>query len=402
MKKKTILFLPTFFLLAFLSGLFPQSAFAASFGLAPDSQEVKVGDQFQIEINLDTQGEEVNGVQAELFFTQERLEVTGINFSEVFPEDFHSIDQAEGWLQLGAGEDLPTASFNGSSVWVTITFEAQGPGLAELTFSCFDSAILELETTHNLLDCGSLGSGSYTITQEPPRPTSTHTPTPRPTTTPGQGGPPRPTSTPTPTPTSLPSPCDDVSPGTPTNLAAVSGPGAGQARLTWSKAAGVDYYNLVFGLASRSYQWGAPNLGDTDQYIVRGLIPGKLYYFAISAVKGCASSGFSHEVSARAKVGEKVEKRVSPRGRITPTPTPTIYQSVEEMFPDTGFLYRRESAEPTQTPTPMDEQEEETEASKETEGGNKLLIFAALVAHLGVLLFVIWRLIRRRGSSPQG
>jgi len=329
-----------FFLAIFLFWFFPQSVLAAKFNLAPTGQNLTINQQFQLSINLDSQGKNVNGVQAEIIFGQDQLELVSINFSDIFPSNFQSVDNNNGRIQIASGEDLPTASFNGSSNWATITLKAKASGTGEVQFSCSSSYILELDTTNNLLDCNSLAQGSYLIS-EPETPTTE--PAPEPTSEPSQ----------TPKPPS----CSDPSPATPTNLKAVSGPNIGEIKLTWTNSNQTDYYNLVFGPGPRNYQYGAPNIGNTNQYIVKQLTPGNLYYFAVTAVKGCASSGLSTEASARAKTAprttaptKRVDKKVSPR------PIPTIpYRPAKEVMPRFLLPFGEKQVSPTPTPTPEPE-----------------------------------------------
>lgn len=363
---KKIILLTLSFL--FLTLIFPREAFAAKFNLDPLTKGIKVGEQFSVNLSLDTQGKEVSGVQAKLSFNKDVIEVSGVSFSGIFPSNDHYIDNNGGYVQVGSSLELETSGFNGNSNWVTLTLKGKAKGSTELRFSCSESGILEIKTYNNLLDCGSLGAGSYTITEEgQPAPTATPTPTS------GPGGP----------------GCTDLSPNTPTNLGAASGPGNGEVTLTWTKVS-ADYYSLVFGGASGAYQYGAANIGNTNQYIVRQLNPGKLYYFAVAAVKGCASSGFSQEASTRAKgAGE-----VTPSQKITPIPTPFIYQPISEVFPEVEFPTQEEIISPTPTSVP----EEEGKLLGITI--KKLLAITFFLIVLIVVIFAFWRMIKRRQPPP--
>lgn len=317
--KRFILFF-NLFLFLFLF-VFVKQVQAAKFVLSPEGKSLTSGDEFQVNVNLDTQGKDVNGVQASLTFSKDLLEIKDVAFFSIFPSNFKSIDNNLGKIQLGSGEDLPTASFKGNSTWVVLGIKSKGTGGAKLEFICFESSILELGTTNNLLDCSVLVSGTYQV---------------------GEAG----TTSPTPTPIlQAPPACSEISPGTPTNLLVSSGPDVGQVTLSWTKVSGATHYSLVFGPSSKNYQYGAANIGDTNQYVVKALTPGKLYFFAIAAVRGCASSGFSQEVSAQAKGGP---------GKIpTYTPEIVVYKPISEAFPEIIVLTPTPSPTIQPTPTPQ-------------------------------------------------
>jgi len=374
-----------FFLAASLFLIFPRSVWAAKFNLAPVSQDLTIDEEFQISIGLDTERKNVNGVQAEIGFSEDLLEVVGVSFADIFPSNFQSVDNVNGRIQIASGEDLPTTSFNGNSNWVTITLKAKASGTGEVQFSCLNSYILELETTSNLLDCNSLPQGSYSITEEQ-----------KPTETPPTAPPSSPTSAPEPTQSPETPSCSDPSPETPTNLRAVSGPNIGEVKLTWTEVNEADYYNLVFGSRPGDYQYGAPNIGNTDQYIVKQLAPGQLYYFAIAAVNGCASSGFSSEASARAKAPPRAKTSVPikrPISKTSPAPTPTIpYQPVEEVMPRFLLPSKEKRISPTPTPEP-----EKGLGERLIE--NKLLVGVLVFAGVALLTTGVIYLIKRL-SSP--
>ncbi len=75
----------------------------------------------------------------------------------------------------------------------------------------------------------------------------------------------------------------------------------GWVKLAWDatndpKVAG---YKIYYGMASRNYN-ASVDVGNTTQSLVLGLLPGRTYYFAVSAYEGPNSeSDFSNEVVAR-------------------------------------------------------------------------------------------------------
>ncbi len=373
--KKIVSFLLTICSLFIFILAFPRLALAAKFSLDPLSKDINIGQEFNINIDLDTQDKEVNGVEAKLSFNKDLIEVTGVNFLGIFPDNNQNINNSEGYVQIGSNMESPTASFNGSSNWVTLTLKGKAKGSTELRFSCPESAIFEVVTPpnlpNNLLDCSSLGAGSYTISEagEPPPGDKEDEEEEVSDGVPGPG-------------------CTDPSPDTPANLEAASGPGKGEVSLTWTKV-GADYYSLVFGGASGAYEYGAPNIGNTDQYTVRQLTQGKLYYFAIAAVRGCASSGFSNEASARAEGATGgLPAKVTPKASPKPTPTPA-YRSIGEILPEVDFPTVEEVVTPT--PIPIFAPEEGGPSILRT----VLLVAIFLLVFVG-LIFGLWRLIKKR------
>lgn len=78
--------------------------------------------------------------------------------------------------------------------------------------------------------------------------------------------------------------------------------GKGQIRLQWTKVPEASNYSVFYGLSPKNYIYSAPDIGDTDNFTV-GYLANKTYYFAVSAKKGCASSGPSNEWGGRPGVG---------------------------------------------------------------------------------------------------
>lgn len=72
--------------------------------------------------------------------------------------------------------------------------------------------------------------------------------------------------------------------------------GTGKVKLSWIKANGADHYSLVYGLSSGNYIYGAPDTGETDNFTVSDLDPGKAYCFAIRPANGCMPGDLSNEI----------------------------------------------------------------------------------------------------------
>ena len=354
---KLLLVLPVVVGLWLLSAVGAQ---AATFSLDPVSRSVSVGDQFEVKVNLDAAADKTNQAQATITFPADKLELVGVSPTSLFPSNQY--DTESGIVQVISGEDTGVDYVTGSHEWFTLVLKATAAGTAELRFAAFDSFVLELETVNNLLDLTNLPAGSYTISS---------------------GGEPDPTATPIPTATPTSggdgsssgdsggggegggSGCNQASPSTPVNLRAVPGLNNGEVALFWDRSDGADHYGVVFGWQSGIYEYGATDVGNVTQYTVRSLTPGGLYYFAVFAGNGCASSGFSNEASTRAKgvvataggTGAKAIVTKQPTAEPTPTPVhlaPPDFQPIGEVLPgadvDTGLPTLVPTATPTAAP----------------------------------------------------
>lgn len=78
--------------------------------------------------------------------------------------------------------------------------------------------------------------------------------------------------------------------------------GKGSVQLTWKRIEGATGYAVTYGPASNKKQYGAMSIpGQTTVYTINSL-PAGTYYFTLLAVRNCAPSDVSAEVSARVPV----------------------------------------------------------------------------------------------------
>ncbi len=106
--------------------------------------------------------------------------------------------------------------------------------------------------------------------------------------------------------TSQPAPCASLEPGksAPWLYAAVP-VSPTSIKLLFSSAEGpVDHYALKFGTASGEYVFGASKFGtgETREYLVESLSPGKTYYFRVRGGNGCATGPWSNEIVAKTDI----------------------------------------------------------------------------------------------------
>jgi hypothetical protein len=134
--KKFLVFVS--FLLVLFSGL-PLVVRAATLYLMPQSQTVYRGDNFLIEIRLDTEGEEVNAVEANLKFPSDLLKITdfskGGSILTFWPQE---PDFKENSISFTGG--IP-GGFKGEGLILKINFLGKEIGKAEVNFKD-DSKVL--------------------------------------------------------------------------------------------------------------------------------------------------------------------------------------------------------------------------------------------------------------------
>lgn len=268
---------PAIFLLFFLVFLlFPSRAYAAKLTLDPDNKTLTSGEQFSVKLNLDTEGEVVNGVDVTLRYPSSIIWIDQVNFSSLFSLHLEKISKSEGKVTLNFSTNSQGGRFNGQGLLATLTVSTHQLGEAYLSFVCDatndsdDTNIWQAGTNADLVSCSSLTKGFYQVQAEAVSGVS-----------------------PSPAPICLP-----LNP--PSSCRAASGPGIGQVTLSWSEVSNADYYTVTYGLVSHGYIYGAANIGKGTSYTVAAMAPGRRYYFVLTSVNNCGSSGYSAEVSARA------------------------------------------------------------------------------------------------------
>ncbi len=92
--------------------------------------------------------------------------------------------------------------------------------------------------------------------------------------------------------------CDNVSPDRPTSLTATPGPDYGEITLRWDKKKYANRYAITYGTKWMDFEYGIPDVGDVNKFIVKGLRAGVKYYFVVTAINECSSSGYSDGVAS--------------------------------------------------------------------------------------------------------
>lgn len=227
-----------FFLCYFAAGYFSQT-FAATLFLEPDKKTVKTGDNFEVTLKIDTEGEKPLSADALILFDSTNLELTGTkNPPEAdmfFPEFYKRITDNKVYIGAAIGPGGTTKSGKGSIAVLMFKGAVQSHNV--VSFVCVDGKTTDTNVTvktdkyADIVKCSVLKDATYDVSVDgqstpiPGSPTPGGSGTPRPTTSGSPSGSPTPTTnlsgTPTPSPTVTgalsPSPTLTVSP-TPTGI----------------------------------------------------------------------------------------------------------------------------------------------------------------------------------------
>ena len=151
-----------------LAGYFAgaKQAWAQSFSLSPQAATKSAGLEFNVELNIDTGGEEVSGADIKLTFEDDILEIVKVTKGSFFPEVSHNI--YAGTLYIGASFLTLGDSASGSGKLATLTLKGKSAGISDLAFVCSsqttDTNILDTSATaKDIVDCTAIEDGSYTI-----------------------------------------------------------------------------------------------------------------------------------------------------------------------------------------------------------------------------------------------
>lgn len=134
MIKKIYKFIPLVILV--IGFLVPLKASAASLFVSTDKTAVRIGDQFNAIININSEGSGINAAQATLTYPKEGLEVTNIDktgsiFSFWLQEPTYSNDL--GQISFTGGS--PSGFSGGSLKVLTVSFRVKGSGSSSLAFT---------------------------------------------------------------------------------------------------------------------------------------------------------------------------------------------------------------------------------------------------------------------------
>lgn len=173
--------------LAFFAGgllLLPKPAQAAVVKFNPPTKSVAVGESFDVTVDIDTKTEQTTATDTVITFDPNLAEITTVEFNaSAYPTNTKILDNTDGSLRTTSTHVDPVNALTGQDTIMTITIKAKAAGIANFVFTCTtaetaDSNIFKTGTTEDIIECGNLTNGAYSIALSGTTPAATATPTP--------------------------------------------------------------------------------------------------------------------------------------------------------------------------------------------------------------------------------
>lgn len=191
------------FCILYLVWASPAFAASASLSLSPASGTYSVGQEFGIDVILDTGGGRTSATDAAINFDPNILQALEITPGTIYNTYTSKIiDNTSGSAKIAGLADFNNL-FQGQGIFATVKFIGRSQGVASVSFDFTpgnrnDANVADIDTEGDIL--ASANGGSYQITADgvggPPPPTATPRPTFGPTCTPTQAPPASPEPTP--------------------------------------------------------------------------------------------------------------------------------------------------------------------------------------------------------------
>lgn len=139
---------------------------AASMSLSPASGNYTVDSTLSVSVKVNTGGENINQVKANLSYPSTLLEFQSANKTASFITNWLIEDSSTpGILNYVGG--LPTPGYNGTGTFITFNFRVKAAGAPTINLTTSSYVYKDIPgstSTLNILDENSLAGGSYTLT----------------------------------------------------------------------------------------------------------------------------------------------------------------------------------------------------------------------------------------------
>lgn len=123
------------FLLISIFGVRGVFAAEPSLLFSPEKVSARVGEKFDVVINVDTAGQKVGGVGAKVVFSNTNLKVVSIRTGTIFDSfPTAAFDNNQGKIIISGIKLSMTSLFSGTGVLATVTFQTIAPGQSNIQF----------------------------------------------------------------------------------------------------------------------------------------------------------------------------------------------------------------------------------------------------------------------------
>ena len=178
MRKLTLLFSCLLFFLSLVVASRVWAINKAFFSFSPPDTLPKVGETFNIDINLNTDEANIKSADAVLTFDPVKLAVVTLTPGAIFDSYPTKNFDTLGNIKLSGAMTSTTASFSGIGKFGTITFKGVSSGTTTISFSCTpgettESNVRQIYTNTDIIDCGKLSPSALSIAAAVGAPTTT-------------------------------------------------------------------------------------------------------------------------------------------------------------------------------------------------------------------------------------
>jgi hypothetical protein len=167
--RPAIIFIACQFLIcALFIAVFPSYASAsATLSLIPASGSYTIGNNFSVSVDVDTGGDSINAIQADLTFNNTKLAVSSVDTSSSILKiwvQYPSFSNSAGTINFSGG--VPAVGFSGTGTIFTINFKGIAVGSGDVSFGTDGQVLLNDGSGTNII--GTNSNGTYDITPAPP------------------------------------------------------------------------------------------------------------------------------------------------------------------------------------------------------------------------------------------
>jgi hypothetical protein len=145
----------------------PAQAASPTFYLDPASASAAVGEEFTVDIMIDSDGEEVQEAVVVLVYDSSIIQIVEVSHSSIFeqyPDSGYLVDNSTGQLTLtGFSQDDYYTTSGDADIFGRITFEGKGNGTSSVEFDIDETYMTNPGSPPVELDLFSPTGGSYTL-----------------------------------------------------------------------------------------------------------------------------------------------------------------------------------------------------------------------------------------------